>query len=142
MIDNKTEIRRSRIAIFLSDHPSVGYDKIKTIAEGIGVDPRAIENDLNYFKKKYREENKKYNLEGIFKRSKEKLKRLEELQKVTADIIKGTGDDTVKLHAVKQEEDLINSQFLLESDGLVPISEELEDRELKKENEKLENKSS
>jgi len=123
------EIRRNTISCFLIDHPSVGFDDIQYISNETGIDYDSVANDVRYLKKKYQEENKKYNLEELFKNHKEKAKRLEELQKKAAEIIEGAEQDSDKLHAIRLETEIINNRFMLETDGLVPMAEELQDRE-------------
>lgn len=136
--DNIVAIRRARITNYLDDHLTVGFDEPMRISDDLGINYKTVKNDIIWLKAKYREQNKKYNLSGLFKSHLKKAKRLEELQEKAALIVKDGLTDSDKLHAISLEADLINTIYHLESDGLTPIAEELEEKEKKEEKEKRE----
>ena len=142
MIANQVEIRRNTICCYLDEHDTVGMDDPSIIAKDLGMEVYTVKNDLKVIKAKYREENKKYNLEGIFKKHKKKADRLEQLQKETIEIGKNATKDSDKLNAIRLEVEIINEQYHLQTDGLTPIAEELESREsTDSKNNEVDNKS-
>lgn len=131
--DNTVAIRRSRICNYLDDNLTVGYDEPKKISDDLGIDYKTVKHDLKWLKDKYRDENKKYNLEGLFKGHKKKAQRLEELQDIVSKMVKSDATPSEKMNAISLEAELINTIYHLETDGLTPIAEELEHREETKE---------
>lgn len=129
MKQNEVAIRRARIANYLDDNKTIGFDQPALVAKELGLDSETVRNDMKFLREKYREENKKYNLEGLFRGHKEKVKRLEELQKLASENIKSGETVSEKNQAISLEADLINTIYHLENDGLTPIAEELERRE-------------
>ncbi len=142
MNSNQVECRRNTISCYLDEHDTVGMDDPSIIAKDLGIDVYTVKNDLKVLKAKYREINKKYNLDGIFKKHKKKAERLEQLQQEAKDIGETAEKNSDKLNAIRLEAELINELYHMETDGLTPIEEELEKRELKDSNDnEVDNKS-
>lgn len=133
---NQVEQRRCRISNFIVDNPTVGFENVKYISTELGIEYDTVVNDLVFLKKKQKEEMKKYNLSGLFSKHLKKVKRLEEIKIEVKAIGDAAGTVQEKLHAKQLEADLIQSIYGLESDGLTPIEEELEARDLQTAKEK------
>lgn len=125
MNDNALTIRRARISNFLSENKTVGFDDIKKISNGTGIEYETVRNDVKWLKKKDDDEYKYYNLEGLRKKSLDKVKDFDKMIQKTNDIIKDNEDDEIVLKAIHLKSQLLSDQHQLEHNGVGLLTEEI-----------------
>ncbi len=125
----ETDVRRNRISNLIEDEP-LKYDleHPRIIATALDLDYETVKNDIKFLKEKYRTINQKYNLAGLAVSYRKKHERMEELR-VEAQTMVEESDGKNKLEAMHLEMSIMNNMYHLESDGINPIIEELEEKE-------------
>ena len=135
----ETEIRRNRISNLVEEEPlKYDFEHPKIIAEALDLDYETVKKDIKVLKEKYREINKKYNLVGLATSYRIKHERMEELRAAAQTMVEES-DGKNKLEAMHLEMAIMNNMYHLESDGINPIIEELEEKEATKNADELEN---
>ena len=124
-----TDVRRNRISNLIEEEPlKYDLDHPRKIATALDIDYETVKNDIKFLREKYQEINKKYNLAGLAVSYRKKHERMEELQKEVAKMVEES-DGKNKIEAMHLEMSIMNNMYHLESDGINPIIEELEEKE-------------
>jgi len=135
----ETDVRRNRISNLVEEEPlKYDFEHPRIIATALDLDYETVKNDIKFLKEKYRQINKKYNLRGLAISYRKKHERMEELRAAAQTMVEES-DGKNKLEAMHLEMAIMNNMYHLESDGINPIIEELEEKEATKNADELEN---
>ena len=130
MTHNEVAIRRNRISCYIDEHPTVNLSMPQYIAKELGLEYKSTKNDCDFLKSKYKMLNAQFNHEGLINSYRKKYERLEVLRKQAQDMQEAEDTtDKDKREAIQLEMNIINNQYHLESDGLNPLIEELDERD-------------
>lgn len=125
----ETDLRRNRISNLVEEEPlKYDFEHPRIIATALDLDYDTVKNDVKFIKEKYRLINKKYNLAGLAISYRKKHERMEELREEAQKLVKES-DGKNKMEAMHLEMSIMNNMYHLESDGINPIIEELEEKE-------------
>jgi len=125
----ETDVRRNRISNLVEEEPlKFDLEHPRIIATALDLDYETVKNDIKVIKEKYRLINKKYNLRGLAISYRKKHERMEELLEVARTMVTES-EGKNKMEAVHLEMSILNNMYHLESDGINPIIEELEEKE-------------
>lgn len=160
---NKHDIvdqRRRDVSAYVSEHPMIGLDKPKLIADALGLKHTDVENDVKFLKDKLKEDYSQYSIGGLRDKAKAHVDRLKELQAEAKKVIdkkentfatvNNNGQTVlmkdatildIKLKAMDTELKLIHNIYKLEQDGIGALTEEINGLE-NKQNKKVEKSES
>ena len=134
-----TDVRRNRISNLIEEEPlKYDFEHPRKIATALDLDYETVKNDIKVIREKYQQINKKYNLSGLAISYRKKHERMEELRVEAQELVKES-DGKNKIEAMHLEMSIMNNMYHLESDGINPIIEELEEKEAAKNADELEN---
>ena len=136
----QTEIRRNRISNLVADEPSrYDLDHPKPIAIALDIDYKTVQNDITFIKEKQNQIIKQFNLYALAISYHKKHERMGVLQeKIAKEIEESEGKHM--LEAVRLEIDIMHNMYQLESNGINPIAEEIEEKEAEVEEKEVEEK--
>lgn len=124
MTKSEVTIRRRDISAYLTDHPTVSFDKPSVIAKALNMDIDDVKNDLRFLKQKLQEDYSQYNLAGLRDKANIHVTRLKELQKEASIGVESDNMD-IKLKSIDTELKLIHNIYQLEQDGIGVLTEEI-----------------
>lgn len=129
MTNSSVQQRHRDISSFLVEHPTIGINEPKKIADGTGYKYKDVENSIVFLKKKNKEDYSQYHIHGLRDKATIHKKKLESYLIISEKIIFNVStEDDMKLKSIDQATKLRHEIHGIEQNSIGGLTEEINDK--------------